>query len=811
MKLYTIVTAFVIFMSATASAQPATGRLTGQVVSTDSARAMAATVSVHRSADSALVKSTLCDEKGRFEITNLSSGEYFLSVSALGHKAYRSAGFALQPGAWHKADPIKLTQTSKELAGVVVTSKKPMFEVKADKTIFNVEQSINAQGSNALELLQKSPGVQVDNNENISMKGKTGVRIYVDGRMMQLDARELADYLKNINSNDIEAIEMVPNPSAKYDASGNAGVINIKLKKNKKYGTNGSANLGLVQGVTPKGNGSINLNHRNKKINAFGNIGGNIGKYHNTIDLYRIQSDTIYDQASTMHNLRQSANAKAGIDYFINGKHTVGFMGTVNAGQNINKTNTVTQIGAAGNNATDKSLLAQNLQTSYRTNANLNFNYRYADTLGRELNLDADYGLFRGVGHSTQPNFYVDKLGAPISNFTYRNNTPTDIDIYTLKADYTQNAWKGNLGYGAKIAHVKTANAFEFFQDVNSLPVLDFGKSNRFKYLETVGAAYANYSRNFSKGWSAQAGLRAEHTQSEGTLTRLDGAVQTDGYVKRKYLDFFPSAALSWMVNKTNSLSINYSRRIDRPTYQDLNPFENKLDELTYQKGNAFLRPQYTNNVEMTHTFKGFLNTTVGYSHVKDFATEITDTANGNATFIQKRNVAKQQIFSASLSSPLPINKWWNGFASLWFNYQLFEGQFENGTLKRQLPMYGLYMQHTFNLGKKGSMAELSGWFNGPGIWGGTWETKPMGGFDVGFQQPLLKKKATVKVSVTDVLFTQYWRAASDFAGLYIRGEGRNETRTFRLNFTYRFGRSEVKQARQRKTGLESEAERIKS
>ena len=798
-------------LSATAAiAQVQSATIKGKVGNAQQKALAAVTVTLHQMQDSVLVKSAVADEAGNFELQNLKPGAYFLEATLLGYAKYSSAKIVLKPAETFTAGDIRLQEASKELKGVVVTSKKPMFEIKADKTVFNVEQSINAQGSNALELLQKSPGVQVDNNENISMKGKTGVRIYVDGRMMQLDARELANYLKSINSNDIESIEMIPNPSAKYDASGNAGIVNIKLKKNKKYGTNGSVNLGYVQGITPKGNGSVNLNYRNKKVNVFGNIGGNTGLYNNSIELYRIQNDTIYDQQSDMRKKRLSGNAKAGVDYFINDKHTIGFIGTLNVADIVSENSSVTRISSATAQQLEKSLLAYNNLNSRRTNANLNFNYRFADTLGHELNVDGDYGLFRGTGHSYQPNYYVDKFGQPINQFTYRNNTPTDIDIYTLKADYTQKAWKGNLGYGAKVAYVKTANAFEFFQDVNAVPVLDANKSNRFKYIENVNAAYINFNRGFGQKYSVQAGLRAEQTNSEGTLTRLDGAVQDDGYVKRNYLDFFPSAAVSWTIDKNNSLGLNYSRRIDRPTYQDLNPFENKLDELTYQKGNAFLRPQYTDNVELTHTFKGMINTTVGYSYVKDFATEITDTANGNATFIQKRNVAQQQIWSASVSSPLPINKWWNGYATVWFNYQMFEGELDNGSLKRSLPMYGLYLQNSFTLGKKGTTAEMSGWFNGPGLWGGTWKTKPMGGMDIGFQQPLFKKKASIKASVTDVFFTQYWRAESDFGGLYIRGEGRNETRTFRLNFTYRFGKNEVKQARQRKTGLESEAGRIK-
>jgi hypothetical protein len=323
-----------------------------------------------------------------------------------------------------------------------------------------------------------------------------------------------------------------------------------------------------------------------------------------------------------------------------------------------------------------------------------------------------------------------------------------------------------------------------------------------------VNAAYVNYQRQFNPKWSIQTGLRAEQTNSEGILTRADGIMQADNTVKRNYFDLFPSAAVTWTANQKNTLNLTYSRRIDRPTYQDLNPFENKLDELTYEKGNAFLRPQYTDNIELTHTYKYMLNTTIGYSYVKDYATQTTDTAN-NATFVQQKNLATQQILSFSIGSPLPIAKWWNGYANVWYNYQMFRGTIGTHEVRTEIPLFGAYMQNTFTLGHDYT-AEVSGWFSGPSIWGATWRTKSQGGVDVGFQKQFMQKKASVKLTFTDIFHTNPWTATSDFGGLYIRGGGGWESQTVRLNFTYRFGSNQVKDARQRKTGLESEAKRIK-
>lgn len=766
-------------------------------------------VSLLQAKDSALVKTDVTDKNGNFEISTAKEGSFLLSYSSVGFEPQYSAVFEKRSGESFNAKEVALANGTGKLKEVTIVARKPMIEVKADKTVFNVEASINAQGSNALELLQKSPGVQVDNNDNISMKGKTGVRVYIDGKMQQLDTKDLAAYLRSINSNDIEAIEMISNPSAKYDASGNAGIVNIRLKKNKKFGTNGSVNLGFVQGITPKGNGSVNLNYRDKKVNVFGNVGGNIGIYENTMDLYRIQKDTLYNQKTVMKSDDKSFNVKGGVDFFVNNKSTIGVMGTGNFSRSDWKSDGKSVVSYVPTNTYQYDLVAKNTVPNRRTNANFNLNYRYADTSGLEINFDADYGIFRGKGNSVQPNKY--EYPNPLENalVVNRNNTPTNIDIYTAKIDFEQRLGKGKLGYGLKTSFVSTKNTFDFFTDsATDKPVMILDRSSQFTYKENVNAGYINYQQQLNEKWSIQVGLRGEQTNSDGRLTRANDSIGPDDRVKRNYFNLFPSAAVTWNINQKHSLNLTYSRRIDRPTYQDLNPFENKLDELTYERGNPFLRPQYTHNVELTHTFMGFINTTLGYSYVNDFATMATDTVK-NATYVQQKNLASQQIISFNIGAPTPIKPWWNGYVNLWVNYQQFRGKVGENDVKENLPMYGAYLQQSFNLGKDYS-TELSGWFNGPSIWGGTWKVDPMGGLDFGIQKLLLQKRASLKLSVTDMLFTNPWNSVNDFGGLYVKGRGQWESRTFRVNFTWRFGSNQIKQSRERKTGLESEARRIK-
>jgi iron complex outermembrane receptor protein len=797
-----------IFANAQLNAQTTSNSIKGKVFDNTNTELPGATVSLLRAKDSSLIKATITDVAGTYEMLSGSKDSLLLSISSIGLETKYTSGFMLANNETFHVPDLTLKAEDKKLQDVVITSRKPMIEVKADKIVFNIENSINATGSNALELLQKSPGVMVDNNDNISMKGKSGVAIYIDGKPSPLDAKSLADYLRSINSGDIEAIEMISNPSAKYDASGNAGIINIRLKKNKNFGTNGNVSLGFTQGITPKGNGSASLNYRDKKVNIFSNVSGALGNEESDLSLYRIQNDTIYDQHTRMIHKRKNTNIKAGADYFIDDKNTIGVLVNSNISGGSFNTSGNTIIRDEASEQLVKTLKASNYVPNSHINSDFNLNYKYKDTNGTEINFDGDYGLFHSRGSSYQPNYYY----SPDNTLDYTvingNKTPIDINIYTAKLDVTHKLGKGQLSYGGKVAYIKTDNTFDFFNYTDNVPIKDMSLSNQFVYTENVNAAYVDYSRTFNTKWSLQAGLRAEQTNSKGVLTRADGEIQSDNTVKRSYLNLFPTAALTYNLSAKHTLGLTYSRRIDRPDYEDLNPFETKLDQLTFVKGNAFLKPQYTDNVALNYTFMSMVNVNLSYSHVRDYAVQITDTINGNATYLQKQNIAAQQIVGLNVGSPISIKNWWNGYVSLWYNYQTIKGTFNNVTVNLKSPGYGIYMQNSFSLGKDYT-TELSGWFNGKGI-ESAWIIKPMGGMDIGIQKKFMDKRASVKLSVTDLFHTMHARVSSNYGGTNIDVSQTNESRTVRLNFSYRFGSNQIKAARQRKTASESEGGRIK-
>lgn len=778
-----------------------------------------AAVMLMNAKDSTLAKGAIAELEGTYEFPNPPAGSYFINISLVGYDKYSGSVFSYSGGDL-KIDPIQLANQSTQLSTVTVTARKPLIEIKADRTIFNVESSITSAGSNGLELLRKTPGVVIDNNENIQLKGKNGVEIYLDGKKTYMGPQELANLLKGMTSNDIEAIEVITNPSAKFDASGNAGIINIRLKKNKNYGTNGSVNLNTAYGVSPKINGGLNLNYRSKAVNIFGNLSGGYNEWHNDLHLNRIQNGKEFDQHQDELSKGSPLNTKIGVDYFAGSKHTFGVLANMNTSltdRSWNSHSRTTIANASTPDLIDSVLVASNLIEGNNLNANFNFNYRFADTLGHEFTFDADRGFFHSTNGSFQPNMYLNGAETEVlSERTTANNTPSNIDIWTVKGDYEQKLGKkgATFGVGFKVANVKTDNTFDFFNVIDGVDIEDPSQSNQFTYTEQVNAGYVNVFTPITSKWSLQAGLRMENTHSIGDLTRDPSfPAKPEDYVERDYTDWFPSAALTYQLNPKHTFNLTYSRRIDRPSYQDLNPFEWRLDELTFRKGSPFLRPQYADSYEFKYTVMQMATLSASYAHTKDLITDIVelDPEVPNKSFINYRNLNSQDNYAISISSPTPIKKWWNGYVNVTMYKAIYTANFEEYSFKASTPVaWNFYAEQTFTL-PKGFVYEISGWFNSASIWGGSWLSEPQGSLDMGLQKKIFKDNGNLKLSVTDILHTAPWRSYSDaIPGLVIRGAGSWESRQIKLNFNYRFGNQQVKAARRRSTGSEDESKRVK-
>jgi len=784
------------------------GIIKGSVVNSTEKPEPLATVSLYNLRDSSLVAGTITDKSGNYNL-NVKPGKFFLCVSSIGYEKYYSDQIVLVSNSTIEIKMITLKLSGVNLQEITIKSNKPLFEVRKDKIVVNIEGNVNATGSNALELLQKSPGVAVDQNDNISLKGKSGVQIFIDGRPSQLDSKSLSSMLKSMNSSNIEAIELISNPSSKYEANGTAGIINFRLKKDKKYGFNGNVSSGIQIGRTPKYLNSFSGNYNSGRVNLYGNYSINWGDNRSYINMFRTQADTVYNSKSVQNYYDTNNNFKTGLDIFIDKKSTLGLMITGDLSNGNIQNNSVNAISPVSSGVLNRTLYGLNQMSNSRRNLNYNTNYSYSDTLGHSLNIDFNYGTFRNMSNSFQPNTYIYADGHS-SESDFRSRAPIRINLGTAKIDYSFNLFKGKFGTGGKYSDVKADNIFDFWDVVGPEDFYIGSLSNRFYYTEKVSSFYLNYNREINQDISFEIGLRAENTISEGRLVSNDNK-ETLNDVKRNYTNLFPNVALNYKINEENQLNLNYSRRIKRPLYQDLNPFEIKQDELNYQKGNPFLRPQYADIFEISHVYKSNLVTSLSYTQVKDFIIQITDTAGTSRSYFTTRNLESQKIVNLSLSYSANLFSWWNFNYSLNGNYSSYQGIIGGGE-KLNLKAFGYttWGQNTFKI--SGNLSgQLSGWFYGPFIWEGTYKNKAMGGFDLGLRSILLRNKATISLILTDVLNSEKWAGTTNVAGRTIYASGGSETRQLKLFFSYPIGRSTIKGSRNRTPGVKEENDRIKA
>lgn len=778
-----------------------------------------ATITLLKAKDSSLVKGAIADINGKYEFEQVKQGKYLIAAVSVGMTKAYSKVFEVA-GSPVRMPALSLEASSKTLKGIDVTARKPFVEQKADKMVVNVESSITAAGGSAMEVLEKSPTINVDKDGNISMKGKGGVIIMIDGKPTNMTPQDVAELLKSMPATNLDQIELISNPSAKYDAAGNAGVINLKLKKNTNYGTNGNFTLGAAQGIRPRWNGGLNLNHRNAKFNIFGSYNYSHREQQQEIGLYRSLTDDngfrVYDQLTSMRQKSNYQAGKIGADYFIRKGHTIGVMIDLADRDRDFPTYSTTNIG---NGKRIDSVLHTNSDYAgkWRRGA-YNINYRgILDSTGKELNIDLDYARntdkqFTSIYALSREAEGKRMLGSDTS----RNNQPSSIEIKTAKIDYVHPLKnQGKLEAGVKVSFVTTDNDARFDSLKSGSWILDQNRSNHFIYKENVNAAYINFNKQYKK-LNVQLGLRGEQTNISGSSTSMKDKENKVVKNDSTYFNLFPSMALTYTLNKSNTLGLTYSRRIERPSYEDLNPFEFYLDRYTKEAGNPNLRPQYSNNFEITHTFKEFLITSVGYSHTKDMMTRImeadVDKSTGDTSILRYKylNVAKSDNFNLNVSVPMPITKWWMSFSTVSVSYAKYETVVNNSPVKLASGGFFGRTQQTFTLSKN-TAAEVTFFYVSPQVTNeGLFKMKSMCSLDLGVSQKVLKGKGSLKLNVTDVFKTNYFRGSFDNAGRYTSVSSRWDAQQVRLNFTYRFGNSNVKAARARQTGLEAEQNRVK-
>ncbi|ULQ52248.1 TonB-dependent receptor [Flavihumibacter fluvii] len=768
-----------------------------------------ATVSVLHPADSMVVKFTAANKNGDFELDQLPLDTYLLSVSAIGYQPFISTPFRLTEQSPDKIFPvIQLVAAGKELGNVTVVAKKPLIENKPDRTIINVDAGISNAGATALEVLEKSPGVTVDRDGNISLRGKQGVLIMLDGKPTYLSGTQLTALLSSMNANQLDQIEIMPNPPSKYDAAGNSGIINIKTKKNKQKGWNGSLTLGYGQGRYWKTNNSLNLNYRNEKFNLFANYNQNINEGFTDLHIIRTYLDetgktptAYFDQPTWLKRSRKNNTLKLGLDYFLNKKTTLGIVGTGFISPYSFDGNSTGYI-KNGNGHTDSVVQTISDNTLKWTNGSLNLNLRHQFSEATEISADLDYVQY------TQTN------GQLFSNSTYlpdgtlksfnqiKGDLPATIRIYAAKTDYSHSFKKGlKLETGLKASFVKTDNTADYFLLLNGQWAPDYQRTNHFLYEEQIQAAYLNARKTIGK-WSIQAGLRFEHTKYHGN--QLGNPERPDSAFSKDYNSLFPTAFITYTADTNNIFSVNIGRRIDRPAYQQLNPFLFFINEYTYELGNPYLQPQFTFSYELSHTYKGWLTTALNYSNTQQYFSQLFRTA-GNVTILSEGNLGNSQSTSLTISAQLNPTKWWSANVSGTGLYQKVQGSDNNAYIRSEGTSGQFNMTNQFKITKAWA-AELSGFYNTKSR-DGQFIIYPFGQVSAGVSKQVLKGKGSLKLSARDIFFTQVITGDIFYQNVHERFVQRHDSRVVNLSFTWRFGQ-QFKESGRRNNGGSSEEQR---
>ncbi len=798
------------------------GTISGAVTDNNQKPLQSVSVSLLRAKDSALVKAVATDRSGKYQFDKVATGQYLLALTSVGYDKIFSKIFTVsmdKPSV--TVEMLSMSEAAKVAGAVTVTAKKPFIETKIDKTIVNVEASPTSAGATALEVLEKSPGISVDNDGNISLRGKAGVIVMMDGKQTFLSAADLANLLRNTPASALDQIEIMTNPSAKYDAAGNSGIINIKTKKGRAAGFNGSVMTALTTSfykhtsdgalyVMPKNQNSFNFNYRKNKINFFGNYNPNFNQGRNRLLLDRrvlndnkelnghIETETRFKYRNNNHTV------KLGLDYFADKKNTLGVVISGFALSGLPTPVTITGQYDAAYNQTGYMITNIDNRNNLR-NFSANFNYRHVfDSTGREFTADLDYIVYDNeLKNNLRTDFYnpADQL---LGNLELQGRLPADIAIYSLKSDYVHPLKNGaRFEAGIKSSYVKNDNLVEYLRWDGADWVND-SRTNHFKYDENINAIYANYSAKVKK-WSFQTGLRLENTNAKGLQ------VSNDSAFTRNFTNLFPTAFISYELNSSNQLTVSYGRRVTRPNYQDLNPFIYFLDSLSFRKGNPFLLPQFTHNIELSHAFKGRLISTLNYNTTNNVLAQIIkpDVNDKNILFLTPENVAKFRNIGLSITAPIPVTKWWNLnlFTNIFNNR--YQGFYDNQPVDTAITSFMINMTQTFTI-KQGLSAEISGFYRAKTIEQLS-QSEPMYMISFGGQKTIMKGKGTLRLNLRDPFWLQRYEGLTKIGIVDNRIRNRWDNRQVTMSFTYRFGKNNQQNPppRRRNSASQEEQNRV--
>ncbi|MBP9103893.1 MAG: TonB-dependent receptor [Chitinophagaceae bacterium] len=764
------------------------------------------------SIDSLMLKTTTTDKSGTALFKNLDTDKYKVQITHTGFESVFLSAIDFKTESVIKQDII-LKQTAATLKDVTVTAKKQFVQFAPDKTIINVDAGIGNAGATVMDVLERSPGITVGRDGTISMKGKPQVMVLIDGKQTQLGGADLQAYLSGMNASQVDVIELIDNPGAKYDAAGNAGIINIKTKKNRQKGFNGSLSVSLGQGIYTKNNNSFSINYRTGKFNLYANYGARLGKERMKLYALRKYFDKngvdslLLEQPNVTNTKISSHNIKTGVDFFASEKTTLGLAFTGNL-TTRNSTSLSTIDWMSPSFVIDSTISTRGTRYSQFKRAGVNFNVNHKINSSSEIITDIDFIKFSIDGNQ----YFETQLDAPgsIAQAT-RGNIPSDLEIFTAKVDYSKKFSQFVWEAGLKTANTKTDNLAQYYYNDGASWYDDLSRSNHFLYDEKIHSAYSSIDADHGK-WHWQAGLRYELTSYKAN--QLGNTVVKDSSFKKDYGSLFPSAFVSFNADSSNNFTLRFGRRIDRPQFQSLNPFLVTLNKYTFEGGNPFIRPQYTWNVELIHTFKQKLSTGISYSYLKDYFSQIfiidsnSSNVNKNIIIYTRGNVGTFHNLGLTASLQQPITKWWSLTAVAVFNHKVIEG-FIWAPFKATVDQLNISLNNQFQF-KKGWAAEISGYYLSNSQIDLQETLTPQGEIGFAISKQILKNKGTLRFNMRDIFYTQNYSGYSKFENADEPFEVKWDSRVARLTFSWRFGKT-MKPVKRSGGGATEETERVGS
>lgn len=760
-------------------------KVTGKVHTTHNIPLPLATAYLMKANSAIILKAVVTNEAGEYQFLDVGPGSYLVEAKMVGYTSNRSGTFDINKSD-HSLTVIHLDADNRKLQEVTVEGRRPMVESKPGKLILNVENSPLAAGNNALDIVQRAPGVSLDNNNNLQLMGQSGVAVTIDGRQTYMSGEQLLNFLKSTDGNQIKSVEVITSRSAKDDAEGAVGTINIVLKKNRMEGFNGSFNLTAGRGEKFRGNSSLSLNYKKNNTTLFGSYAYSDEKFDRKLYLDRIiQNDgkkKYFEQKSTLNEEERNHSYRFGVEQKTSSRNTltVQFNGSNNTEYNEN--NSRTNIGKAVS-IYDTILISSSTfkELFNRYSANLNNEFRI-DSNGRKLTVDLDWSKFKSSKGVDYRNQYFNPGMKPIAPVEPEHSgMPIGIDIYVAKLDYEHPLSKNSkLEMGAKYSNVKSDNdlLFEIFE--NNQWTKDVTRTNHFVYKEQIAAGYLDYNNSIGK-WSLKAGLRGEYTFSDGNSLTMNKRV------KRSYFELFPNANLTYSLNENHILSLGYTRKVTRPNYRQLNPFDYYIDKLTFERGNPYLNPQFSNEFTLSYTLLQRYNVTLGVNNVRDAIVESMgqDSVKGT-TWVIRENLGKNLTSYVNLNIPVTVFKVWsmnNNITGIYFD---FDGMIAGLPVKRKSFLLQAMSMHTLKLSKSLS-ANVNLRYFSPFKYN-VYDLESRWDMELGATKTFKDQRSSLKLAVSDVFNTGNQNLTTNFGPFDSSIRQYQDRRVIRLTYSYKFG-----------------------